>query len=616
MKKNNKKNYANAKKQDTRKHIDLKSQFKKVEIGIQNGVFVFVGELTIDEFAKKINKPASEIIKYFFLKGVVCNLNTYLNEEQVGEICLEYGYDFKKEIQIDEDNFLENLNFTDDDKELEKRPPIVTVMGHVDHGKTSVLDSIRKTRVVDSESGGITQKIGAYQVEWNKHLITFFDTPGHEAFSQMRARGADLTDIVILVVAADDGLKPQTEEAIDHALAAKVPIIVFINKMDKPNPNVEKILSQLSEKNVLCEEWGGKTIVVKGSAINDQGINELLEAIILTSELMDLKANRNRLANGVTIEAYLDKGKGPVANLLVQNGTLMVNDYILVGNVYGKIRKMVDDSGRELKAALPSTPVRVSGLNSVPNAGDKWIVAKDEKTIKELASKREYSARRKSNSAFMSKSSSNSDNQNTKELNILLKVDVNGSLHAVKNVLDSIQIEGAKLNIIRASVGNVSESDINLAKAAKAKIYTFNLKNPSKILDYAVAVDVVVKNYNLIYEIEKDVEKILKGTLDPIFVEKSLGSVEIRQLWTHSSVGTIAGCRVLEGEIKRNALARLKRKNELVFENEKITSLKHGKDSISSSAAGKECGFTLENFNGLQVGDVVEIYEMEEQTNE
>ncbi|MDE5553341.1 MAG: translation initiation factor IF-2, partial [Malacoplasma sp.] len=598
---------------DTRKHIDLKSQFKKVEIGIKNGVFVFVGDLTIDEFSKKIAKPASEIIKYFFLKGIVCNLNTSLNEEQVGEICLEYGYDFKKEIQIDEDNFLENLNFKDDDKELEKRPPIVTVMGHVDHGKTSVLDSIRKTRVVDLESGGITQKIGAYQVQWKNHLITFFDTPGHEAFSQMRARGADLTDIVILVVAADDGLKPQTEEAIDHALSAKVPIIVFINKMDKPNVNVEKILSQLAEKNVLCEEWGGKTIVVKGSAINNQGIDELLEAVILTAELMNLKANKNRLANGVTIEAYLDKGKGPVANLLVQNGTLMINDYILVGNAYGKIRKMIDDNGKELKTASPSTPVKIAGLNSVPNAGDKWIVAKDEKTIKELASKREYSARKRSN---ISHSSSTNSNGNTKELSILLKVDVNGSLNAVKNVLDSIQVDGIKLNIIRASVGNVSESDINLAKATKAKIYTFNLKNSSKILDYALAVDVSVKNYNLIYEIEKDVEKILKGTLDPVYVENQLGSVEIRQLWQHSSVGTIAGCRVLEGEIKRNALARMKRKNELIFENEKITSLKHGKDSITSSSVGKECGFTLENFNALEVGDIVEIYEMVEQVNE
>ena len=613
MKKNNKKSNVNSKKQDTRKHIDLKSQFKKVEIGIKNGVFVFVGDLTIDEFSKKIAKPASEIIKYFFLKGIVCNLNTSLNEEQVGEICLEYGYDFKKEIQIDEDNFLENLNFKDDDKELEKRPPIVTVMGHVDHGKTSVLDSIRKTRLVDLESGGITQKIGAYQVQWKNHLITFFDTPGHEAFSQMRARGADLTDIVILVVAADDGLKPQTEEAIDHALSAKVPIIVFINKMDKLNVNVEKILSQLAEKNVLCEEWGGKTIVVKGSAINNQGIDELLEAVILTAELMNLKANKNRLANGVTIEAYLDKGKGPVANLLVQNGTLMINDYILVGNAYGKIRKMIDDTGKELKTASPSTPVKIAGLNSVPNAGDKWIVAKDEKTIKELASKREYSARKKSN---ISHSSSTNSNGNIKELSILLKVDVNGSLHAVKNVLDSIQVDGIKLNIIRASVGNVSESDINLAKATKAKIYTFNLKNSSKILDYALAVDVSVKNYNLIYEIEKDVEKILKGTLDPVYVENQLGSVEIRQLWQHSSVGTIAGCRVLEGEIKRNALARMKRKNELIFKNEKITSLKHGKDSITSSSVGKECGFTLENFNALEVGDIVEIYEMVEQVNE
>ena len=604
-------------KKDNRKSFDLKSQFKKVETGIQDGVFVYVEPLSISEFASKLNKPSSEIIKFLFLKAVACNLNTILTEEQMGEICLEFGYDFRKEIQINEDNFFEQIVIKDDEKDLEKRPPIITIMGHVDHGKTTLLDTIRKTNVASNEAGGITQNIGAYQVNWKNNLITFFDTPGHEAFSSMRARGADLTDIVILVVAADDGLKPQTEEAIDHAKYAKVPIIVFINKMDKPNPNVEKVLSQLADKGVMCEEWGGNSIVVKGSALNNQGIDELLEAIILTSEMMDLKANKKRLANGVTIEAFVDKGLGPVANILVQSGTLQVGDYILVGECWGKIRKMLDSHNRELKEAGPSVPVKISGLNGAPNAGDKWIVTKDEKLIKDLASKISANTTKRKLAALNQLTSLKKDESGEiKELNVILKADVQGSVEALKATLSDIDVEGAKINIIRSSVGAISESDVNLAKTAKAKLFSFNMKPNSQVIEFANSMDVEIKVFNIIYEVKNEVEKMLKGTLDPVYEEVEVGQVEIKQLWTHSSIGTIAGCRVTSGEIIRNGLVRLIRNKEVIIENKKISSLKHGKESISSASAGKECGFTVDDFNSFEVGDIVTIYKMVEKTHE
>ncbi|MDE5545640.1 MAG: translation initiation factor IF-2, partial [Malacoplasma sp.] len=598
---------------DNRSNIDIKSQFKKVEIGIKNGVFVFTNNLTIDEFSKKINKSSSEIIKHLFLNGVTCNLNTLLDERQIGELCLEFGYDFKKELQINEDNFLDNIKFEDKAEHLVKRPPIVTIMGHVDHGKTTLLDTIRKTNIAEKEAGKITQSIGAYQVEWKKNLITFIDTPGHEAFSKMRAVGADLTDIVVLVVAADDGLKPQTEEAIDHALYAKVPIIVFINKMDKPTINIDKILTQLSDKDVVCEEWGGKTMVVKGSAINGTGINELLEAIILTAEIMELKANKDRLANGIAIEASMDKGEGAVADLLVQSGTLAVNDYILVGEFYGKVKKMVDYNKKEIKFATPSTPVRISGLNGIPKSGDKWIVTKDEKLLKELSAKRQQNTKKKLLNFTSNLSESNIDN---KELNIILKTDNNGSLEAIKSLLKSLDIPGTKLNVIRGAIGHIKESDIDLARTSKSLIISFNLKTSLKVSDYATSMGIKIKNYNIIYQIKDEIEKLLKGILDPVYVEKELGTVEVRQIWQHSSIGKIAGCRVLTGEIKRNALARIKRKNAEIISGAKINSLKHGKESINNALAGKECGFTLENFNDFIEGDIVEIYEIVEENNE
>ncbi|MEG2464047.1 MAG: translation initiation factor IF-2 [Malacoplasma sp.] len=604
----------NKNKNDIRSNIDLKSQFKEVQIGIKDGVFIFVGPLSIVEFSKQIQKPAATVIKHFFSQGLNCNLNTILSDVQMGELCLEFGFDFKKEIQIDEDNFLENLVETNNKDELITRPPIITIMGHVDHGKTTLLDVIRKTKVANSEVGGITQSIGAYQITWKNNLITFIDTPGHEAFSNMRARGANLTDIVVLVVAADDGIKPQTEEAIDHAIHAKVPIIVFINKMDKPGANVDKIISQLSDKNVLCEEWGGKTIVIKGSAINNEGINEILEAIILTSEILDLKANLNRVATGVTIESHLDKGLGPTATILVQNGTLIVGDYILIGEYHGKIRKIFNDCNLEITKATASLPVKICGINGVPHAGDKWIVTKDEKTLKDLAEKRKINSNRKKH--LSNQIESIQEGSVNKDISIIIKADVGGSIDALKSVINTINFEGIKVNIIRASVGMISETDVNLAKTAKSLLIAFNLKVDSKVQEYANSLDIKIRTYFIIYEVKDAIEKFIKGGLEPVYVEEKMGELKVQQLWKHSSVGTIVGSKVISGEVQRNCLMRLIRNNETLFENKKISSLRTGKENINTASSGKECGFTVDGFSDFVIGDIVEVYKMVEKTDE
>ncbi|MEF9985202.1 MAG: translation initiation factor IF-2 [Malacoplasma sp.] len=604
----------NKNKNDIRSNIDLKSQFKEVQIGIKDGVFIFVGPLSIVEFSKQIQKPAATVIKHFFSQGLNCNLNTILSDVQMGELCLEFGFDFKKEIQIDEDNFLENLVETNNKDELITRPPIITIMGHVDHGKTTLLDVIRKTKVANSEVGGITQSIGAYQITWKNNLITFIDTPGHEAFSNMRARGANLTDIVVLVVAADDGIKPQTEEAIDHAIHAKVPIIVFINKMDKPGANVDKIISQLSDKNVLCEEWGGKTIVIKGSAINNEGIDEILEAIILTSEILDLKANLNRVATGVTIESHLDKGLGPTATILVQNGTLIVGDYILIGEYHGKIRKIFNDCNLEITKATASLPVKICGINGVPHAGDKWIVTKDEKTLKDLAEKRKINSNRKKH--LSNQIESIQEGSVNKDISIIIKADVGGSIDALKSVINTINFEGIKVNIIRASVGMISETDVNLAKTAKSLLIAFNLKVDSKVQEYANSLDIKIRTYFIIYEVKDAIEKFIKGGLEPVYVEEKMGELKVQQLWKHSSVGTIVGSKVISGEVQRNCLMRLIRNNETLFENKKISSLRTGKENINTASSGKECGFTVDGFSDFVIGDIVEVYKMVEKTDE
>lgn len=593
----------NKKKQDTRKSVDIRKQMKTIKTGVQNGVFVFTGPLTVAEFAAKLNKPATEIIKYFFMKGKAYPLNKLLTEEEMGEICLEFDLDFEKKLQLDETNVIDNLIVEDKEEDKVKRAPVVTIMGHVDHGKTTLLDNIRKSHVTASEFGGITQHIGAYQIERNNNPITFIDTPGHEAFTEMRARGASITDVVVLVVAADDGIKPQTEEAIDHAKAAKVPIIVFINKMDKPGAKADKALSDLSEKGLVAEEWGGDTLVVKGSALKGQGIPELLDAILTLTEMLELKANPNRDGMGTCIEANMDKGLGPVTTLLVQNGTIRKGDFIVLGEVYGRVRALFNDLGKEVKMAVPGQPVKVTGLSEVPVPGSKWLVIKDENLAKELAKK----VKEKNVNIFRSQMKQVDPNDTSKRLNLVIKCDVQGSLEAIKGMLEKVKIEGATIDIVRAAIGAISESDIQLAKASKAHIIGFNVRPNKDIKDLAHEQMVKFYFYNVIYKLKEDVINMLYGSLDPVSVDEDLGEAEVKQTWKHSEIGTIAGVAVTSGKILRNAMARVIRNGKEVYHNE-IASLRHGKETVNEVTSGHECGLVIKNFNDVKVGDIIQIY--------
>ena len=595
------------KKIDTRQSINLKSQFKKIETGVKNGVFIFSAPLTIEQFASKINVPVSNILKKFLLMGEMKNLNSVLSEDEIGELCLEYNYDFKKETAINETNVLSNLNVQDDPKSLKPRPAIVTVMGHVDHGKTTLLDYIRKTHVAKGEAGGITQSIGAYQIEYNHQKITFIDTPGHAAFTEMRARGANVTDIVVLVVAIDDGIKPQTLEAIDHARAADVPIIVFVNKADKPNTNPDHVLSQLSEHDLLPEEWGGTTITIKGSALVGTNVDQLLEAILTVAEVNEYKANPNRLALGVVIESNLDRGLGPVATIIVQNGTLAKGDMMIAGSSYGKIRAMFDENGHELKIAGPSTPVKVTGLNTVPLAGDHFVVSDNEKDIKDIAEKIRLHQiqQRYTETELLTSDAKTGD----KKLNVTLKTGANGSLEAIRNLLAKFDIPGVKLTLLRSAVGTISESDVELAKASHGIIIGFNVKPTKNVKDLALNQQVHIYFYDIIYRLSEEIEKLMKGKLDPVYVEEDTGEATIKQIWKHSKIGTIIGCLVDNGEISRNDSVRVLRDGVVIAKTE-IASLRHVKEDVTKMSAGKECGITLKNFNDLKVGDIIQCYKV------
>lgn len=603
------------KNNETRQGIDLSQQLKSVDIGIKDGVFIFTSPLSAEELSKKLNKNVSDIIKFFFLKGTAINLNTVLNEEQIGEICLEYNLDFKIEKEVNDENILENILFDDQEKDLKNRPAIVTIMGHVDHGKTTLLDAIRQSHVVDSESGGITQHIGAYQIKHNDNYITFIDTPGHEIFTEMRARGANITDIVILVVAADDGLKPQTQEAIDHAKAAGVELIVFVNKMDKQGANYEKVMSQLSEQNIVSEEWGGNHIFIKGSALQKEGINELLDSIQLLSEIKNYRANPNRFAYGTIVESNLDKGYGPLATIIVQNGTLKKSDYIVAGQTFGKVRMMFDSNGKELTEALPSTPVKIAGLNDVAIAGDKFLVLENEKQARELAEKIKNKNSRlewnKENLALRQQI----EEGIVKDLKIILKSDVHGSMEAIKSMIDKINIEKAHASIIRSAIGAITETDIRLAKASNAIIIGFNIY-PNKIIkDISEQEKVKIYTYDIVYKLKEDVEKMMKGKLDPIIVEEVIGEAEVRKTWKHSDIGTICGCFVTSGKIKRGAKVRVIREGALIY-NSEINSMQHGKNPVSEISMGNECGLTIKNFNDVKENDILEVYLNIEKTQE
>lgn len=596
----------NNKKVDTRESINLKQQFKKVDTGIVNGVFVYTSPLTVGEFAKQINKPVNDIIKYFFMKGKMLSLTTLMTEEQMGEICLEYNYDFEKKVQVDETNLLDNLSVKDKSDDLIKRAPVITIMGHVDHGKTTLLDFIRKTKIAFGEAGGITQHIGAYQINYGGEKITFIDTPGHEAFTEMRARGAGVTDIVVLVVAADDGIKPQTEEAIDHAKAANVPIIVFVNKMDKLGVNPEKTMSELAQKGLMVEEWGGDVLCIKGSALTGKNVDKLIESIIIMADMLELKANPNRLALGVAIEANMDKGHGPVATLLVKNGTLQRGDYIVIGGSSGRIRAIFNDDGKEIAKAYPGQPVKITGLSEIPLAGAKFIVLKDEQQAKDLAKKIREKQVNLDRLALTKKI-----DLDNKQFNIIVKADVQGSLEAIKGMINKTEIPGTQINILRSAIGAISESDIQLSKASNGIIIGFNVK-PSKIVkDIADEQKIHIYFYNIIYKFKEDLISMLYGTLDPIEVEEELGEAEVKQIWKHSTIGTIAGCLITSGEITRNAKARVVRDGIVVYTNN-IASLRQGKETVNSVSAGKECGIVIENFNDIKEGDVIQTFKVVE----
>ncbi|WP_424526308.1 translation initiation factor IF-2 [Spiroplasma endosymbiont of Glossina fuscipes fuscipes] len=609
---NQKNNKSNKKSLARNQRHRIQSQLKTVEAHINEGVFVYAEALAIVEFAEKINKPVSEIIKYFFTKGIMLNQNTYLSEDQLGELCLEFGLDFKREKSVTHENLIESFEVNDDDKSLEKRPPIVTIMGHVDHGKTTLLDTIRNTNVVSTEHGGITQHIGAYQIKTkNGEKITFVDTPGHEAFTQMRARGSAVTDIVVLVVAADDGVMLQTKEAIDHAKAAGVPIIVFINKIDKVGANLDNVMMQLSQEDLTPEEWGGSVPYVKGSAKQKQGIDELLDTILLMADLMELRANPNRFALGTVIESHLDRGLGPVATLLVQSGTLNIKDALVAGYTFGYVRDLSDESGKKIKTAGPSTPIIIHGLNEVPNAGDRFMVFRDEKLAREIALKRKATDtinKRYKNQVFSLESlSAQIKDGQLKQINIILKADTQGTVEAVKSSLQKINIQGVKINVLRATVGGISESDVTLGLASQAFIVGFNVRPTAHVRKKAEDEGVEIRLHTIIYKLIEEIIAAAEGMLDPEMVEEVLGQAEVRQIFRHSNIGTIAGCHVTDGVIPRKSRVRILRDGVIVYDGE-LASLKHVKDDIKEAKVGAECGLTIKNYNDLKEQDVIETY--------
>lgn len=587
---------------------------KKEEKAVVDGVVEYEEGITVDELSQKIGQTPANVIKVLFMLGTMVTINSSLNDEQVELICMEYGLECKKVVPVSEVNF-EDLEVVDDPKDLVPRPPVITIMGHVDHGKTTLLDHIRKSRVAEGEFGGITQHIGAYQVSVKGKKITFLDTPGHEAFTAMRARGAMITDIVVIVVAADDGVMPQTREAVDHALAANVPIIVAINKIDKPGADPQRIMTEVSELGLMPEEWGGDVPYVNISAKKGIGIDELLETVTVVAELAELKANPKRMAYGSVIEGRLDKGRGPVATLLIQNGTLRSGNPIVVGATYGRVRQLVDDRGREIKSAGPATPVEITGLNDVPEAGDKFMVFETEREARhvgeERAQKKIEEERNSTSAMSLDDLFSQMKSGEVVDLNIIVKADVNGTAEAVKSSLEKIDVEGARVNVIRSTVGAISESDILLASASKAIIYGFNVRPDANVRRKADEEGVEIRLHQVIYKMVEEIEAAMKGMLAPEMEEVVTGQAEIRHIYKVSKIGNIAGCYVTDGSIKRDCGIRLIREGIIVYEG-KLASLKRFKDDAKEVNQGYECGLTIENYNDIKEGDIVEGYVMQE----
>ena len=574
---------------------------------------VYKEGMTLSMLANLLNDNPVNLIKKFMSLGVMLNMNSPVSFDDAELVVIDYNKELKKEETMDAANF-EKLEITDDESLLETRPPVVTIMGHVDHGKTSLLDKIRESSIVSGEAGGITQHIGAYQVEKNGKKITFIDTPGHAAFTEMRARGAAITAIVIIIVAADDGVMPQTKEAIDHAKAAKVPIIVAINKIDKPTANVDKVMTEMTDAGLTPDSWGGDTTFIKISALTGEGIDELLETILLTAEMENLKANPNRYAMGSVIEAKLDKNVGSVVTLLIQNGTLRLGDNVVVGTTFGKVRTLKNDLGIEIASALPSTPVEITGLTELPSAGDKFMAFETEKQAKAIAETRKEKAKQKSNMAKESLSLDDLFSKiegGKKEINVILKADVKGSEEAVKNSLLKINVEGVKVNVIRSATGAITESDVVLANASEAIIIGFNVRPSSKTKELAKEYNVDIRLHNIIYKVVEELESAMKGMLDPEYEEKVTGEIEVRKLFKFSKVGTIAGSYVTSGIVKSNSKARLIRDGVVIYDGA-ISSIQREKDTVKEVKQGFECGITLDNYNDIKEGDTIEAYEMVE----
>ena len=575
-------------------------------------VILYNQGMTVTDLANALEVGAVEIVKKLMGLGVMASVNQAIDYDSAEVIASEYDKVLKKAETADISNF-ENFEIEDDEKDLVERPPVVTIMGHVDHGKTTLLDYIRKSNVASGEAGGITQAIGAYSVKYKDKSITFIDTPGHAAFTEMRARGASITDIVIIIVAADDGIMPQTKEAIDHAKAAGVPIIVAINKIDKPEANIERVMTGLVENGLTPEEWGGDIIVNKISAATGENVDELLENILLIAEMEGYKANPSRYASGAVIESKKDSKVGSVVTLLIQNGTLRLGDPIVIGNAFGKVRTLKNDLGQNIVEATPSTPVEVTGISEVPSAGDKFMAFESEKQAKQIAEERKLRSREQdTNFSGMSlEDLFGRIQEGVKEIKVVLKADVNGSLEAVKNSLEKITVDGVKVNVIRGAVGAITESDIVLASASDAIIIGFNVRGSSKTMDIAKQYGVSIKTYDIIYKVVEDMEKAMKGMLDPEYEEKVTGTLEVRQIFKFSKVGLIAGCHVLSGTVKNNEKARIIRDNVVVY-NGSIKSLQHEKDQVKEVKKDMDCGLTLENCQDYKEKDIIEVYELVE----
>lgn len=577
-----------------------------------NNVVLYKDKMTVKDLALALNVSDTDLIKKMFNMGLMININSSISFEDAEVICMEYKKELKKESSVDISNF-EEYEIIDKESDLVPRAPVVTIMGHVDHGKTSLLDYIRNAHVASGEAGGITQAIGAYQVEINGNKITFIDTPGHAAFTEMRARGAKITDIVVIIVAADDGVMPQTKEAIDHAKSANVPIIVAINKIDKTTANVDKIMSEMSEYGLTPEEWGGDTIFVKLSAHTGENVDLLLESILALAEMEDLKANPKRYASGTVIESKLDKNKGVTASLLINNGTLRLGDPVVVGSSFGKVRTLKDSNGNDLISALPSTPVEITGLNVVPVAGDKFMAFETEKEARSIAEKRANAEKEKK---YTKKAVSLEDlferiESGHKEINIVLKTDVKGSEEAVKNALEKINVEGVKVTVIRSGVGTITESDVVLASASNAIIIGFNVVPSAKTKEAAKNYEVDIRLYNIIYKLVEEIESAMKGMLDPTYEEVTTGEAEIRQIFKFSKVGNIAGVHVTSGVIKNNSECKLIR-DGVIITTSKIGSLQREKDQVKEVKSGYDCGITIENYSDIKVGDTIIAFEMKE----